>query len=204
MRNNLPRFIMSFGILYLMSFIVSPVLACSPSQEAMNLTLEDRVENAPMILIGTAVQGFTTSYGNGYEIIREIEVEVETYLRGEGPAIVRISGFGDGADCLSYARLNERLIFFVEGDPDTGLQANYTGVHDATWGDSQENIDTIIAITGENNAPYPLPLTTQLIRFVMQYAIWIITLSLLAIVFAFAPMILRRIRQPRKSKAKRN
>ena len=186
-----------------MIFAISPVLACSPSEEAMNLTLEDRVANAPMILIGTVVQGFTTSYGNGYEVVREVEVEVESYLRGKGPALVRISGFGDGADCLTPIQIGAHAVFFVDGNPDETLDAVYLGVHDATWNASQENIETITAITGESNAPYPLPLTTQLIRFATQYATWILTLSLLAIVFAFAPMILRRVRNPRKSKAKR-
>lgn len=204
MKNNISRFFISMGILCWMIFVASPVLACSPSPDAVQVTREDRIENAPMILIGTAVEGFTTSYGNGYEVILEVNVEVESYLRGEGPTLVHISGFGSGADCRSSVYLDDRAIFLVRGNPATGLYLNNFGGYSTVWNDSQDNIDMIIAITGENNPAYPLPLTTQLIRFIMQYATWIFTLILLSTAFAFAPMILRRIRKPRKPKAKRS
>lgn len=204
MQKHLSRSIMSIGILCWMVFAVSPALACSPSLDSPQPTREDLIESAPMILIGTAVEGITSSYGVGYEVITEADIEVESYLRGEGPTLVHISGFGVGADCRSPARLNERAIFFVSGNPAIGLRLASFGAYGTVWDDSPENIETITAITGENNVAYPLPLTTQFIRFVIQYATWIITLTLLAIVFAFAPMILRRIRHPRKPKVKRS
>lgn len=204
MQKHLSRSIMSIGILCWMVFAVSPALACSPSLDSPQPTREDLIESAPMILIGTAVEGFTRSDSSGYEVIRGVNVEVESYLRGEGPTLVHISGFGSDSDCRSSARLNEGAIFFVSGNPAIGLRLASFGAYSTVWNDSPENIETIMAITGENNAAYPLPLTTQLIRFVIQCATWIISLTLLAIVFAFAPMILRRIRHPRKPKVKRS
>ncbi len=204
MKKNLSLYMSVVATLFiLMIFTASPVLACSPAEEAMNLTLEDRVHNAPMILVGRVVQGYTTSYG-GYEVNREVDVEVERYLRGTGPALVRISGFGDGADCLTPIQVGAYAVFFVEGNPDETLDAVYLGVHDATWNVNEENIETITAITGENNEPYPLSFTSQLLQFVTQYAIWFIALAILVIVLGFAPFVLHRIRNPRKSKMKRS
>lgn len=191
------------GVIFVLA--ETTVHACSPSEEAMSLTLADRVENAPMILVGTVTQEFHTEYGGGYSVTSEVEVEVEQYLKGEGPAIVRIDGFGDGADCRSYIENGMRRVFFVRGNPDMTLDAVYLGVHDATWEATPETLDEITGMTNHSVEPYPLSLTQQVVRALQQH--WVVVgLSALILLLCVGSglLVTNRHRDPRKSKAKRS
>lgn len=197
--------IMGSILCLMMMFVASPVFACTPLESDFALTFEDRVHNAPMILVGTVTKHYVTTYGSGYEFVNEVEVEVGQYLKGDGATIVRISGFGQGPDCLSSAPpVGEQRIFMVSGDPGTGLQAFYLGVHDAVWQASDENIQTAISITGENNAPSPMPLSQQIMRSLSGANLWLIASIVILIVLIMPLFYVLRRHSPRKSKAKRS
>lgn len=204
MFKNIVRLIISTSLFCILLTAISPVAACTPSREAMTLTLEDRIANAPIILQGTVTQGFTTSSGNGYEVIREVEVEVAHYYKGEGATIVHISGFGDGADCLSTIRLGQEAIFYVEGNSATGYQAVYLSAHDAITTVNDRTINDIIAITGEGVAPTPLPLNQQFMRFATRYQTWLLGAAAILLVLLNTFALKKQIRPIRKEKAKRS
>jgi len=202
-RKHLSLLISGTILCLMMIFTTSPVFACSPNEEDFALTFEDRVANAPMILVGTVSNEYFTSYGGGYEFVNEVDVEVEQYLKGEGPTLVRISNFGEGADCLSVApAVGQRAIFMVDGNPDRGLQAYYLGVHDAVRQASDANIQTAISITGENNEPYPLPMSQQIMRALTNGNLWLMAGIMILLVLLIPLFFIVRRRSPRKSKAK--
>lgn len=136
-------------------------------------------------------------------MVVEAEIEVETYLKGEGPAIVKISGFGDGADCRSWVEVGAQAVFFANGDPDSGvLDAEYLGVHDAVWQASEKNISEITGITNHSVEPYPLPFTLQALRFFMKYGTWIFA-GIIIFLCGVAIFFVRNLpNEKRKRKAK--
>lgn len=196
------------GILFLVAAIMLlslalavPTYACSPTPQAFELTLEDRIENAPIVLVGTVVDGATRWGGS---TITEAEVEVERYLKGTGISVVSIYGFGDGPDCLSRVRVDGRYIFFAEGDSTDTLQAVYLGVNDAVYSASDENIAQVIAYTGQSLEPEPLPVAVQLQRFARKYAMTGIGIIGVVLLLMIAGLMKRRLISTRKPKAKRS
>ncbi|MGB7337347.1 MAG: hypothetical protein WBC91_00530 [Phototrophicaceae bacterium] len=185
--------------------IASPAYACSPSEDALNYTLEDRVNNADMILVGTVVGGEIGNPNNNYEVIRQAEVDVERYLKGEGESQVQIHGFGDGADCLSVISMEQRAIFFVDRDDNGVLQASYLGVNDATMRADIDTIEEIIAITGESNAPYPASLVSQITRLFNMPMTWLVLSSVVLLFLCGGLFIQNRLsKDTRKVKSKRS
>lgn len=157
-------------IVLLLSLAIAPSYACEPTPLAFNHSLAELVDNAPIILVGTVTGGSTEQWGNRAVIV-EAEIEVEQYLKGEGPSIVRITGYGAGPDCRSTVETGQRAVFFASGDPDGTLQAQYLGVYDATWEANEASISEITSITNHAVAPYPLPLTAQALRVLNKYSV---------------------------------
>ncbi|MDQ7025743.1 MAG: hypothetical protein Q9P44_09305 [Anaerolineae bacterium] len=195
-----------WGVLFLVAAIMlfSSALtvrtyACSPTPEALEYTLEDRIENAPLVLVGTVLDG-TIGWGN---TIVEAEIKVDSYLKGSGMAVVTISGFGDGADCRSRVQMGGRYIFFAEGDSADTLQAVYLGVQDATYSASDERVSRVTAFTGQSLEPQPLPIYVQLQRLAREYATVSMGIVGLAVLLLIAGLMKRRMILTRKPKAKR-
>lgn len=202
-----PYGIRLIGVLTILGWLLLSHLsvhACSPVQDAFNYTLEDRIDNAEIVLVGTVVGGVVrNSYGD-WEILSEAEVSVSQYLKGNGDALVNIQGFGDGADCLSIINMEQDAIFFVDRADDGMLQANYLAVHDATMAVTDEKIDEIIAITGENNAPTAPSIMAQLSRLLNQLMTWVVISGIALLVLCLSMFIQqRRSKNPRKTKPKR-
>src|SRR5687768_8613846 len=71
--------------------------ACVPKPGASpDYTLEDHIDNAPLVFVGTVVGG--TIARNWF--LADAEIEVEMYLKGEGLAVVTIVGFGEPGGCF--------------------------------------------------------------------------------------------------------
>ena len=97
--------------------------ACSPPAGGFpKFTVSDRTEAAEIVLEGT-VASLTDE-----DILGDFHsatVDVQQYFKGQGPATVDISGFGNPGLCLSRVGTGDRLIFYARGDPSIGLTAHY-------------------------------------------------------------------------------
>jgi|GEM_PF-5182460 len=176
---------------------VNQVHACTQPPEPIPtaVTLEERVNNAPIILVGQ-VAGYDDE--TGYNFIAE--VQVERYLKGEGTSPVQISGFGYSSMCLTGVSEGSRYIFFVQPDGET-LRGIYFQGYAPVMIPSDENIDAIVAITGQSTLPAVSADTVsettdkQTSGFPIAIIIW---LYIMAIIIG-----LELSRAPRKKKAKR-
>ena len=100
--------------------------ACSPPPGGFpKFTVADRTEAAEIVLEGT-VAALTDEDILGY--FHSATVDVRQYFKGQGPATVDISGFGNPGLCLSRVGTGDRLIFYARGDPSNGLSADYLSV----------------------------------------------------------------------------
>jgi hypothetical protein len=93
-------------------------------------------------------------------------IHVESYLKGDGPTIVAVTGFGTGAgDCRSVIAIGDRLLFLVDGNPatDNVLRASYAGASSAVRIATDENIAAASAISGQSpTSGYALFLPTPI------------------------------------------
>lgn len=129
-------------------FAAIPSFACEPRRDSDEFSLEDYVNNADLIFVGT-ISGGEGHDGDSYILIAE--VEVSTYLKGSGDALIEVSGFGYGVDCLSIVHVGDEFIFFVKHASDGSLTAAYLSAHDAVIGLNPEAISQIQALTGQAN-----------------------------------------------------
>jgi hypothetical protein len=197
-KRQFTRYTIILALLVLSFAFAVPTFACSPApgHYPSDFTFEQRIDNAPLVLVGRVVGG-TTQWG----AIDVAEVEVETYIKGEGLAVVHIAGFGTGGgDCLNTVRVGARYLFFANGTGDT-LTAEYLTVYDAAYDANAATISSAIAYTGQSNEPTPLPFATQVQRAAKKYAPFGIGVLALAGVMGGAVAFKRR--NGRKSKAKR-
>jgi hypothetical protein len=111
-------------VLFGLSFkLATPTFACSPRRIP---SLEERIDTADVVLIGTVVETIISDSG-----FVTAQVEVETYLQGEGSAVVAIDGLVDGDNTMTayicmdnmfnprILVLGYRAIFFVDGEGET-------------------------------------------------------------------------------------
>ncbi|MEM9952873.1 MAG: hypothetical protein AAF846_14795 [Chloroflexota bacterium] len=203
---NLSRLIMVSGLLIAMLLAVSPTFACSPMEGAFDYTLEEQIDDADLIVVGTIVGGEVRNYSGAYEVIETAEIEVEQYLKGTGQTLINVRGFGDGADCNSIVAFDEQYIVFVDILDDGQYVASYMAVHDATMTPNDANINDIVAITGGSSDPQPLSPNEQIARQLDNISTWmfIIGISIMvgAVVSAF--WLRGRINNKRKRKSKRS
>jgi hypothetical protein len=148
-------------------------LACTPPPGGLpDYSVADRAADAPVILEGTI-----THLGDDFPQVATIAVN--RYFKGIGPAEVTISGFGPSSVCLSEVNEGDHLVFYAQGSPDTGLQANYLSQFDAVDPADVDTVNELIeavgrepvaprdeeatagssAPPGSGNAPLPVPLT---------------------------------------------
>lgn len=177
--------------------------ACSPAPESQDYTFVDRINHAPIVLIGTVTGGETR--GGTYEVITTAQVEVETVYKGEAQALEHISNFGDGADCLSWVQVGDRLAFFAERTANGTLQASYLSVHDAAWSVDGFTIDTLETQLGIGSDPAPLPFQQTFLLWILNniYITGFIGITAITLVILGIYLISRQHRDPRKSKPKR-
>lgn len=129
------------------------VFACEPllPEVATAATATRRTESADVVLVGT----ITDTAGQAFADTATVEVEV--YYKGDGPAEVTISGFGEGPDCLSPVAEGERLIFYATGDPAAELEAYYLVGLDAVAQPSAETAQEIMIAAGQVPIVPPTP-----------------------------------------------
>jgi hypothetical protein len=187
-------------IMLLCLWMPSPVAACSPTKDAAQYSLADYIANAPIIFVGEVVAG-ENPYGD--TVIITAEVEVDNYLKGEGLAIVEISGFGYGPDCLSRVTLGQNYIFFASPNDDGSLNAVYFSAQDAVQSASIEHVTAIQGITGQFKPPSALTLDAQISRFLNRNGQWLLGVSLGVSGLAGVIALLKR-RPTRKAKMKRD
>lgn len=181
----------------------SPVSACTPPTRPPDYvpsTIEDHVNDAGLVLIGTVVGGME----NGYEIT-EAEIEVERYLKGEGSAIVTIQRFGHTAGCLARVSIGDTFIFFADGNnSDDTLTANYFDFRRPFVTVNEENVERVIAVTNQSTAPNPLPITVQIERAIENPLSWKLLAILLSGIMLTILAGFKLRGGNRKTKAKRS
>lgn len=193
---NFITFLMLFGVSN------SPVSACEPlppsSDNEPVVTLEDHVNHANWIMVGTVIGG-TKDAG----VITQAEIEVERYLKGNGSAIVYISGFGHSTACLATVNVGDTYIFFANGNLSDTYRASYFGTSYPIALANEENIERVIAVTNQSIAPDPLPISMQIERALEDALIWkLIAIALSGIVLTILAIVKFRSGK-RKAKAKR-
>ncbi|MEL6309588.1 MAG: hypothetical protein AAFQ52_15715, partial [Chloroflexota bacterium] len=170
------RRLLSLIMILVFAFAIAPqaTFACSPPPDYMNYTLADRVENAPIIFTGTITQGFLMFEDTPYYFISDALIEVDTVYKGEAQAIEHMYGFGQGPDCASVVNLGDTYLFFAERDDDGTLDAVYLTIGDAAWGVSESAINTVVSITGQQDAPIPLPLQDTMLLWIETHVWWLV------------------------------
>jgi len=88
-----------------------PAFACTPPPGGLpHITTAERTNAAEIVLEGTVVDG-TNQQGEPEYPLLVVKVQVLQYLKGGGPAIITIDGFGQGSLCLAEARIGDHLSF---------------------------------------------------------------------------------------------
>jgi hypothetical protein len=192
-------------LVLIFGFGSSSVFACTPTEIPLETpiytatplpTIDDFSQSAPVIFIATVVREAELSpyWGRAYEI------QVKTYLKGNGFDSVYLSGYGYGWDCLPMIFEGQERIFFVQEHSNSAGIPIYYRIADYPL----EDTERVSSITGQSNAPQPLPLDIQFTRIAQEGNLNWLYIPL-AIVGIFACLIvfwlLRRGR--RKSKSKR-
>lgn len=164
---------------------------------AIPITLQDRINNVDIVLLGTVLQnGGESAYQTAAEI------QVERYYKGSGADIMLIEGFGSSSLCLNNIFVGSQYIFLIRERPDGTYWGAYFQGYSPTINPSPENIEQITAITNQSNPPIVIPdtATEETLDYQMLGLIASITVFCLALVGIVA---MRLLRDPRKSKAKR-
>ncbi|MCB8923195.1 MAG: hypothetical protein H6662_16530 [Ardenticatenaceae bacterium] len=149
------------------SFNTSHVCACLG--ETYSIT--ERVQNAPIVFEGVVIQmglvDISTEkidYGSieasslstigDPNLKTEARIIVKRYIKGDGPPVVTVRGFGGlgGGDCQSRVKIGDHALFFaIETSVSGTLTPAYLGVYSAT-----ESIQTGVlaeALSATNQEP---------------------------------------------------
>lgn len=140
-----------------LQFATLPVSACSGAFR--ETTPQEHIDDASLVVVGT-VTGSSSS--DAY--MANYTIQVESYLKGNGPDALLITGYGyGGGDCQDAIAIGQRWLFLLDGDPtsDEVLQASYLQVYDSIQEASDENIAFTSTLTGQSpTAPYATPVWT--------------------------------------------
>ena len=102
----------------------TPALACTrPPGGLIRFSVADRTLRSPVVLVGTV----TSVQPPGFSSYQTATVEVEHYIKGDGPKDVKIGNLGSSALCKSSVQTGSHAIFFARGEPGDGLMAQYAG-----------------------------------------------------------------------------
>jgi hypothetical protein len=128
------------------------VFACTPPPGGLPVySAAERAEAAEIVLEGTVLDG-STELGWPEEFVQIATVEVNQYLKGTGPEVVTIRGFGPTSVCLTPVQVGDHKIFYASGDPAQELRAHYLSQFDAAESPNPETIAEITAAVGK--APF--------------------------------------------------
>lgn len=143
---TMKRFFLLVPLVLSLALTTQTAWACTPPPGGLpHYTTADHVQAAPVVLEGVVS---STTFVNYYV---EATVQVVQYLKGQGPALVTISGFGDSSVCLSSVQAGDHLIFLASGDPASGgLQAFYLSQFDATLPADPQTLADAIAAAGQD------------------------------------------------------
>jgi hypothetical protein len=125
------------------------VFACTPPPGGLPVySAAERAEAAEIVLEGTVLDG-STEPGWPEEFVQIATVEVNQYLKGTGPEVVTIRGFGPTSVCLTPVQVGDHKIFYASGDPAQELRAHYLSQFDAAESPNPETIAEITAAVGQ-------------------------------------------------------
>lgn len=126
--------------------------ACTPPPGGLpDYSASDRAEAAEIVLEGTVLE-IEHDLNQPSQLSQAVTVEVEQYLKGRGPRVVAIRGFGSTAVCLTPVEVGEHKIFYATGDPGMELHAHYLSQFDAAESASPETLAEIRTVV--NQDPY--------------------------------------------------
>lgn len=128
----------SFVLLWFVT-IPRSIYACSPSESYRPSTIMEKTLDAELVLEVTLVEKIPSAH----PFTDTATFTVHSWLKGTGPSIVTVKGFGPSDQCLAEVP-EMRAILFVNGDPLVGaLNLNYVSLHDAVVYSSPEVISEI-------------------------------------------------------------
>jgi hypothetical protein len=144
------RYITIFMLLILSFTFATPTFAC----QFHFVSLEERVDTAPIVLIGTITDIVIVSPEDS---LITMQVTVETYLQGEGLAAVTIEGYHNIHPCgenpsYDYPSLGGRIIFFVHGTGET-LHTQYYDGWNSIYPAYEEILSDIVAYINDPFRP---------------------------------------------------
>lgn len=180
-------------LIWLMGTKPSPAHACLPAGR-FNYTVKERTQAAELVfegtvwrtnlwslLMGQSKAPSNTNYGDvgaasvtssGANVTATIIVD--QYLKGDGPTIIEITGFGlGGGDCLSIVGPGNHLLFFANGTPEQGFTANYLGVYSATEKVTPTTISDVISANGQSPVEKKLTTREQITIFWFRIRWWL-------------------------------
>ncbi len=124
----------------------APAFACTqPPGGLPYYSVADHVKAAPIVLEGVVIATQGPYYPDYPEAAN---VQVVQYLKGNGPSVIVISGFGPSSVCLSSVGLGQHLIFYVRGD-ENGYYAFYLSQFDAVAPADSQTIAEAAAASGQ-------------------------------------------------------
>ncbi len=124
----------------------APAFACTqPPGGLPYYSVADHVKAAPIVLEGVVIATQGPYYPDYPEAAN---VQVVQYLKGNGPSVIIISGFGPSSVCLSSVGLGQHLIFYVRGD-ENGYYAFYLSQFDAVAPADSQTIAEAAAASGQ-------------------------------------------------------
>lgn len=108
---------------------VTPIFACSPPFGGFPpYTVVDRTRAADVVLEGVVVSVMEDVPEFG---LQTATVQVNQYLKGDGPQTISVTNFGQTSLCLTTVFIDDHRVFYLKGDAETGFKANYLTAHDA-------------------------------------------------------------------------
>lgn len=166
-------------------------------------TLEEKLPTTDLVFTGRVISNNGDwnffVYGDIYTVL------VDRYLKGSGPAIVTVSGFGTAyGDCLNSVQINESGIFFADGSGET-LSASYEGMYDAFRPASTENMDAVMALVGQTPFVPEAPSIVTMARYLPYQPLFrILILTMVPVCITGVMVLLWRRSRRNAAKLKRD
>ena len=135
----------------------SIAFACTPPPGGLTYySVAEHVQAAPMVLEGVVIATTGPYYPEAANI------QVVQYLKGNGPSIINVRGYGPSSVCLSSVSVGDHLLFYV-GSDQNGYYAFYLSQFDAVASADSQTIAEAAAASGQQPVYLspPGPILTQ-------------------------------------------